>query len=109
MIWASIASWWSNSKTAQWITAALLFLIGAKAVMESIKHAAKKAERQANAQRNAEEYARTVQTSSQVKDEIRHDRDQAIAAGDAQRPVSSVDELRQSSPEIASVLIRRGD
>jgi len=104
MIWASIASWWSNSKTAQMITYVLLFLIGAKAVMESIKHAAKKAERAANAQRNAEEYARTVQTSSQVKEELHERADEARDAV-ADLPVyPDADSLRNDRPDLASIV-----
>lgn len=104
MIWTSIASWWANSKTVQLITYVLLFLIGAKAVMESIKHAAKKAERAANAQRNAEEYARTVQTSSQVKEELHAKVDEARENA-ADLPVyPDADSLRNDRPDLAAIV-----
>lgn len=70
MIWASLVSWWTNSKIAQAITALLLFIIGAKVVMESIKKAAKKAERAANATRAAQAETRIVTTIQENSDAL---------------------------------------
>lgn len=103
-MWTIFTSWWSTSKTAQMITYVLLFLIGAKAVMESIKHAAKKAERAANAQRNAEEYARTVQTSSQVKEELHVKVDAAREAAAVLPAYPDADSLRDQNPRVAAIV-----
>lgn len=69
-MWLSLASWWSNSKIAQGITAVFLLLIGWSVVKRNIKEAAKKAERQANATRAAQAETRIVTTIQENSDAL---------------------------------------
>lgn len=88
--------------------AALAFLIGKEAYDRKVR--AGEARRNDMATKNREQAAtiETLETSAQVKEDIRHDRDAAIEAGNSLPGFSSPDELRKQAPEIASVIFRSG-
>ncbi len=105
-MWASATGWLSRNPVVLALIALGLALIGWEKIKSDIKTAAKKSERDAAARKSAEDHAAHVVTASTIKEEIRNDRDRAIEAGNNLPPVSHPDELRNTRPDIHSVLIR---